>query len=365
MSGALTENVLARVAFTRNKSDGPFRNVVTGRHDSGDTDNYALRAQLLFKLGDDTELRLLGRFNNDDQHGSMYSNAVIAPGADGLGAPVGPNQIAQFPNIVTGGTQSAPCAGCNIVGYRDADGSPWTASSSYPGFFKRKIYNGQAKLSHDFGNITLTSLSDYLEINKSFQYDVDGAPAQFFVYGTTQRYRQFSQELRLNGTTDRLKWVAGLYYLNMYGDYGSTVDLDLAPYVGAPPCIGTSCALGGTVPAHFETDYVLKTDSFAAFVQGDYELTDQLSAIAGVRYTRDKKTYDYAFSNNPVIQPPFTYNSSNNPAADRSFKNISAKVELDWKPDPATLVYGVVRFWTNRATGPASAAPWQCANPFS
>jgi iron complex outermembrane receptor protein len=342
ISGPIAENVLGRLSFSRNKGDSPFRNTVTGNRDAGDTDNIAVRGQLLFKIGENTQLRLLGRYNNDDQHGPMYSIAVAAPGADGLGVPVGRNETASYPNIVTGGTVTAPCAGCNVVGYRDPNKSPWSAASSYPGYFKRNIYDGQAKLTHDFGGITLTSVTDYLEINKNLLYDTDGSPAQFFVYGTTQRFKQFSQELRLNGETDHLKWVAGGYYLNMRGKYGSTVDLDLAPYVGAPLCIGASCPPGGTVPAHFQTDYTLKTTSFAAFAQGEYELSDVFSLIAGARFTHDNKKYYYAFTDTPEIQAPFTYNPGNNDDADRSFDNVSAKLELDYKPDTNTLVYGSI-----------------------
>lgn len=342
ISGPLAENVQGRIAFTRNKGDSPFRNTVTGRRDAGDTDNYAIRGQLQFQLGNDTELRLLGRYNNDDQHGPMYSIGVLSQDAQGLGAPVAPNQFAQAPNIVVGGTLTAPCAGCNIVGYRDTDGSPWTAASSLPGYFKRDIYNGQVKLTHDFGNVQLTSLTDYLEVNKEILYDTDGSPAQFFVYGTTQKYKQFSQELRLNGETDNLKWVAGGYFLHMDGTYGSTVDLDLSPYVGAPICTGANCPIGGNVPAHFQTDYSLKTTSWAAFAQGEYELSDAFSVIAGIRYTHDRKKYDFIFSNNPVIQPGFAYNPTNTPAANRPFENISAKLELDYKPDSSTLIYGSI-----------------------
>jgi iron complex outermembrane receptor protein len=342
ISGPISDNVLGRLSFSRNKGDSPFRNTVTGRRDAGDTDNIALRGQLLFNIGDNTELRLLGRYNNDDQHGPMYSIGVATPGADGLGVPVGPNQTASFPNIVTGGTVTAPCAGCNVVGYRDRDGSPWSAASSYPGYFKRNIYDGQIKLTHDFGGVTLTSVTDYLKINKDLLYDTDGSPAQFFVYGTTQRFKQFSQELRFNGETDSLKWVAGGYYLNMRGKYGSTVDLDLAPYVGAPLCIGASCPPGGTVPAHFQTDYTLKTTSFAFFAQGEYALSDIFSLIAGARFTHDNKKYNYAFTDTPAIQAPFTYTPASNDNADRSFDNVSAKIELDYKPDTTTLIYASI-----------------------
>lgn len=342
VSGPLADNVLARLAFTRNKSDGPFRNVVTGKRDAGDTDNYAIRGQLQFNLGDSTTLRLLGRYNNDDQHGPMYSIGVIRQGADGLGVPVGASEVAQFPNIVTGGSVTAPCPGCNVLGYRDADGNPWTAASSNPGYFKRKIYDGQVKLTHEFGGIVLTSLTDYLEINKDIYYDTDGSPAQFFNYGTTQRYKQFSQELRVNGDSGRLKWVAGGYFLHMDGRYGSVVDLDLSPYVGAPICTGVACPNGGNVPAHFQTDYRLKTTSWAVFAQADYALSNAFSIIAGARYTHDRKKYDYTFSNSPVIQPGFSYNPGNNPDANRPFENVSAKLELDYKPDPMTLIFASV-----------------------
>jgi iron complex outermembrane receptor protein len=337
ISGPITDNVLGRFAFTRNQSDGPFYNTLTGKHDAGDTDNYAFRGQLLFDLGD-TKIRLLGRYNRDDQHGPAYSGIAAAPGANGLGVPVGPNQIAQYPNIVTGGTVTAPCPGCNVVGFK-ASGDPFTVADSYPGYFKRSIYDGQIKITHDFGAMTFTSITDYLKIDKFLSYNDDSSPAQFFVYGTTQRYHQVSEEARLNGTSGKLKWVAGLFYLNMDGRYSSAVDLDLAPYVGAPLCIGTSCPPGGTVPAHFQTNYRLITNSIAGFAQGEYELNSYFSLIGGLRYTHDQKKYDYAFTDTPAIQAPFTYNTSNNPAADRPFNNFSAKAEVDYKPDTTTLIY--------------------------
>jgi len=338
ISGPLTGDILGRISFTRNKSDGPYLNTVTDKHDAGDTDNYAIRGQLLFKLGDNTRIRLLGRYNRDNQHGPAYSNGVTVPGPDGLGVSVGPDQVVQYPNIVTGGTVTAPCPGCNVVGFRGSN-NPWRVANNYPGYFKRSIYDGQVKITHDFGDVTFTSITDYLKIDKFLSYNDDASSAQFFVYGTTQRYRQISEEARLNGTTGALKWVAGLFYLDMDGRYGSTVDLDLAPYVGVPPCIGTSCPPGGNVPAHFQTNYRLQTKSIAAFAQGEYELSPHFSVIAGLRYTHDRKKYHYAFADDPQIQADFTYNPSNAPQANRPFNNISAKAEIDYKPDNTTLVY--------------------------
>tara|TARA_R110001606_G_scaffold47570_1_gene121185 strand:- start:7174 stop:9522 length:2349 start_codon:yes stop_codon:yes gene_type:complete len=339
VSGPFAEGVRGRLAFTYNDGDSPFENVVTGERDAGDTDNYAVRGQLAFDLSDRTELRLLGKYYRDDSSGPMYSIGVTNQGSDGLGVPVSPGQAATFANIVTGGGVPSACAGCNVVGYVDSDGDPWTASSSYPGYFERDISGAQARLVHEFDSFTLTSITDYLQVDKDILYDTDGSPAQFFIYGTTQDYDQFSQEIRFDGASGPLTWVAGGYYLDMDGDYGSTVDLDLSPYVGAPICEGAACPIGGNVPAHFQTDYSLGVESWAVFAQGEWEFTPQLSGIFGIRYTADEKTYDYAFSNTPVLQPDFTYNTKNNPNASDEFENVSIKAQLEWRPITDTLIY--------------------------
>jgi hypothetical protein len=63
-----------------------------------------------------------------------------------------------------------------VLGYKDADGSPWTSASNRPGYYKRNIYGLQAKLTHDLGATTLTAISDYLAVIKHSSNSVDMSP---------------------------------------------------------------------------------------------------------------------------------------------------------------------------------------------
>lgn len=335
VSGPLAEGIRARIAFTRNESDGPYTNVVTGKHDVGDTDNWAVRARLSIDLGPDTKLDLIGSYNNDDQHGVQWPFRISQFGADGLGVLLGSNDIGSWPNLILGGTISAPCAGCNLLGYKDADGSPWTIASNNPGYFKRDIYKGQAKLAHDFGGATLTLISDYLKVDKDTVYDTDMSPQNFFVYGAAQHYKQFSQEVRLNGESGGLKWVAGAYYLNMRGFYTQPLDLDFGVYVGNPLCVGTSCTFesDATIPVHFEPRYNVDVDSWAVFAQGEYALSPQISLTGGLRFTHDKKKFHYEWSPVQPFSAAIIFDDS------KTFENVAAKAQLDWRPTDRTLVY--------------------------
>ena len=333
ISGPISQSVRARCAFTRNYSDGPYTNQVLGAKAGGNTDNWGIRGIIDADLGDGTQLRLLGKYYRDDQRGAAYSFSVAEPGPQGLGIAVGPNEVGVFPNIPLGGTISAPCAGCNVVGYKNTQG-PWSIASNDPGYYKRDFWGLQAKLTHNFGGATFTSISDYLRIKKSTQYDVDMSPQNLFIYGSTQDYKQFSQELRLSGVAGALKYVAGAYYLNMRGYYTQPLDLDFSAYVGAPLCTGLECTPGsGNAPAHFEPRYSDNIDSAAVFAQGEYALSNTVSATLGARYTYDSKRFNYAWSAVMPWAAQITYADS------RSFENVAAKAQLDWRPTDHSLIY--------------------------
>lgn len=326
ISGPITEGVRARVAFTRNKSDGPFFNVVTNQKDVGDTNNWAIRGRLSIDVGPDTTLDLLGSYTNTDQHGPVWPFRVGVPGADGLGVAMDPSD-----NVYG-------CTGCNLLGYVDEDGSPWTAASDEPGYFKRDMYHGQAKLTHEFGAVTFTSISDYLEVNKQTFYDTDQSPQQFFHYGADQYYDQFSQELRLNGESDKLKWVGGLYYLNMSGYYEQPLDFDFGLFGGNPLCVGVDCTFedDATGWTHFEPRYTIDVESWAVFAQGEIELSPVLSLTLGARYTHDKKTNHFEWTGSTDTDP-FVADIVYDDAA--TFENVAAKAQLDWRPADGTLLY--------------------------
>ena len=85
--------------------------------------------------------------------------------------------------------------------------------------------------------------------------------------------KQTTQELQLLGNAfeDRLEWLVGLYYLKETGKHLDVVEL---PF-------NTVFDSGGTID----------NESKAVFAQGTFDVTDQLSLTAGVRYTDEEKEF--------------------------------------------------------------------------
>ena len=54
---------------------------------------------------------------------------------------------------------------------------------------------------------------------KTYQEDSDSSPAVFGNFGTEQDADTFTQEVRIDGTSDSLNWTVGGYYLEIEGDY--------------------------------------------------------------------------------------------------------------------------------------------------
>ena len=178
---------------------------------------------------------------------------------------------------------------------------------------------------------TIKSITAYRSTKGSFNRDPDGSPLQVtenenFDY----RQKQFSQELQLTGNaiSDRLKYVAGLYYFRETGRDFLDVTLPIA--------------FGNL------TNYTLvKNKSYAAYGQLNFAITDTLGVTGGVRYTKDKKQYTVPPGTGGVVNgllglfgtpgtltpfiPSGTYN--------QSFDNTSFKAGVDWKPNRDTLVY--------------------------
>ncbi len=147
------------------------------------------------------------------------------------------------------------------------------------------------KMEYDGEAATFTSITSLQTTDGSSIGDIDGGfGASFLPFmgpgfipfpstteGSVKEHNQFTQEFRIasNGAGPG-KWQMGAYYFNM--------DLAL-----------------GTNP-FFVPETVLKqsNNTWAVFGQGSYDLTDQFTVTAGVRYTEDKKRLGAIATNLPV-----------------------------------------------------------------
>ena len=223
------------------------------------------------------------------------------------------------------------------------------------------IHGFTGKLTWDLGFATLISVSAYSKQTKRETLDVDSGPAPQFITMKESEWDWFTQELRLEGETDRFRWIVGAYYLT----------LDTAYSQGLADTIGGINVFAGLFFNGFLTtanDFIegtvnaeLETDSYSLFGQVDYDLTDQLMLSVGFRGIIEEK--DYTFTNrlytnrrddrvdgalfgggSPFVDPftgavfeflpPF--------ADDTSDFLWSGKVQLNWQPNEDWLVYAGV-----------------------
>ncbi len=175
-------------------------------------------------------------------------------------------------------------------------------------------------LGYDLDAVRLRSITGYIDIDDIFRTDFTGGVrtgtgfAIGFFRDSEGRYKQFSQEFQVSGESGRLDWILGFYY---FRERNRQVLNDL---------------LGAT--ALLPTDFRLKTESIAAFGQGTFNFTDTLSLTAGLRWSQDKKELDASIQNGFAF--PFT--AATIDRAD-TFRSLSPKIGLDWKPNDRTLVY--------------------------
>ncbi len=109
-----------------------------------------------------------------------------------------------------------------------------------------------------------------------------------FTISNDGEHTQFTQEVKFNGSIGNglLDIVGGVYYFHEDNrtDFGDIFSLDLS-FLGFAPPDGFPLLLA---------DRVLEntTEAWAGYLQGDLNITDQLTLTAGIRYTDEEKTFD-------------------------------------------------------------------------
>jgi iron complex outermembrane receptor protein len=176
----------------------------------------------------------------------------------------------------------------------------------------------------------------------------------YSVYGGNNagKNHQYSNELQLNYSNDRLNVTAGLLWYDSYEDFG------LPGYNGN--IAFQALPLSNEVPLGNVAQQFSKTTSIAAYVQAEYELTDQLSVVAGGRVTRDKKHGNLEVGGTFV--GPRTSGSivgtTNNPFRFKKTKPTFS-IGLNYEPNADILLYGKysTAFLSGGAVGVLTFAP--------
>ena len=298
VSGGLSEKVAARLSFAKYGHDGFIENRNQTVGDLNDNDTWAVRGQLLFDISDDTELLLnvrAGKLNNTN---APFEHSVARANAQGLG------ELITDPNVLdlTGGDVETG----NIYtshqdyGYRDPDGGKiHSGEYNTPGHIQVETKGYTATLKTDIADMEFVSITDFNTLKRDYLEDSDASPRNFFSFALKSDNEQFSQEFRLSGQSDDLRWTTGAYYMKYDGD----MFIGGAAGGFAQAAFGALLGQLGVAPADvpsvfpdtfgFNSPFSFETKSTAVYAQFEYDLAEDLVLTTGLRWSKEEKETEF------------------------------------------------------------------------
>lgn len=307
----VTDKVATKISFSKKDRDGYVKRIRTGDRQGGE-DSLAVRGQLLWSMSDKLSMLISADVTKIREESSptniiwvndafpLYPlyNAVVA--IPQFGESMGSNQVTGDPFL------------SNATGANTSDLDIWGLSLTLD-------WKGDAV---DFKSITA-----YREISAHVASDLDSTPFPIVEFDIIEEQEQFSQEFQLNGTflNEKLNLVAGVFYFyeKASDDFSSTIFGGLFETIGLD------------LSAH--SINANKTESYAAYSQAIYAITDRLSATAGIRYTLENKdrTFQQArIESGQILIPPTQ--------SDDEWTAWSPRFGLDFKATEDILFYGSI-----------------------
>jgi len=253
----------------RTSVDGPFLD--GGRGGA----NYTASGVISGPIIEDVLLFKIGAYYNKDE--GYFTNLFD-----------GQNHGAAETKILRGALEVRPSDALTIIGkldYFKSDGDGPSAqnhgifqrdtydfSIDEPGFYANEIWTGSIRADLDIGPGTLTNIFGYRTYKGDTLGDIDSSPTFFFHSWTGTEQKQISNELRYAfSIDDTLNLTLGGFYFNQNIDYSETRNL---------PTVTALTFYGGGQQEH---------EVLGAFAQGQFHVTDALSVIGGIRWSKETK----------------------------------------------------------------------------
>ena len=330
----IADGVSFRLSAAVDDADPYLTNVLSHGDNPGNRDSWATRAQLRVQPTED--LRIDVNLHGTAQHvrAGFYKDIVTYPDAADHGL-----AVALPSNLNYWGS----CAGCDPAGYKvPSSYGFYTGASAFPGYNDESTVGDTTTIKYSAGNLNVTSISDITRYNKQYAEDSVTSAIREANFISGVHVTQYSQELHLdNGAKDRLRWITGVYYLHMDGDYNFGL--------GLYPALLTPIGLQGVIPNANATDYSIVTRSLAEFAQGEYDVVKNVTAVLGVRWSNENKSFDYKYSAlqgdapngpvNPGIPPTVIDPAVAGSAAKLAEGDWSGRAALNWHMTDDVMSY--------------------------
>ncbi len=196
-------------------------------------------------------------------------------------------------------------------------------------------------------DLTLKSITGYRYTYQNYSFDFSDQPIPAYINASTAKTRQYTQEFQALGSIGKsTTFVGGLFLMREEARqiFGPQTFINYSRVGGVFPPQGTT-----NVPRDpafiYSEDFRLNTNSYAAYLQGAYAITDPFKIEVGIRYTSDLKDYSVSAVQGPVGAPlPTLFTTANVVAATgqppkKTWSQFTPHVGLNYQITPDLLTY--------------------------
>ncbi|BFM14525.1 TonB-dependent receptor [Maricurvus nonylphenolicus] len=358
LSGPLTDTLSARLAIRDRQEDGYMDNI-TLDEEVPSQDEQVARLSLAWEAGD-----LSADFKTEITR------------LDRKARPITVIDFGVYPTLAAIGTHGALTQTTAEVGYDtwiDADNELEFDSDNFV-----------LSLEYGLGDHTLTSITAYNEYEyRDENYDGDGTEVDMLLINMAEDFEQFSQELRLTSPGgETIDYIVGVFYQTSEQEYQEDPTLR----VSALGLDVLSSLPVGLMDVSINRDFAQEAETYAAFGQMTWNISEELRLNVGLRYTHDEKdgervqvTYSEAFPGTLAADVPIGGGAFLSDAAASEFNLADHNLKDDYSEENWTpsfsLQYDItpdVMLYANYSEGYKAAGfdarginGWTSTNAFS
>ncbi|MFN9497304.1 MAG: TonB-dependent receptor [Erythrobacteraceae bacterium] len=278
LTGPISENIAWSIDGSYNKRDG-YATIVNLDEEISERNRWSARGQLMIEPSPDFKIRAIADYSKIDEACCQVSTLVAGPTAAAIRA-VGGNLDTNFFSYNTFLNQVPE----NVV----------------------DNYGGSLQADWNIGNLTVTSITAYRELENFQNQDVDFTSARVVSEIRNQKVDTFTQELRIASDFDGpINFLLGGFYFDesITQDSSLTTGPDarnfFALLAGNPLVFnGVEQGLGLPQGSIFSAgpltaeQFSMDNTAWSVFGTVDFEPIDGLVFTAGFNYTDDKKDFE-------------------------------------------------------------------------
>jgi iron complex outermembrane recepter protein len=255
LSGPLGDSIRARLAMRDYSTKGYVTNTLLDR-DEPQRDDTTLRGIVAWDVSDDLELIAKAEFSKFDAIGRSLN--ISHPG-------------------------SLPFLAGEKLDHQRRVANSQTPAGNFgkPESSSNDLDNFTLTANYQLGEHTVTWISGYSSYDYHEVVDVDFGPLTILETDGQEDFKQLSHELRLTSPLgETVDYIVGLYYQDAELEFGESGNLASS---------GAAVGLGLPFDVSRYIDFNQNSQTWSAFVQSNWHLTQALTLITGIRYTEEEK----------------------------------------------------------------------------